>query len=82
MDKNKMVVLIPASELTDELVSFVQDLKKQHFQNILIFTNTEEKNEHYNVLVDNSDATIYTYKRDSHQLKERLDVILGEYQHA
>lgn len=77
-----MVVLIPAIKITDGLVSFVQDLKNQHFTNILIFTNEEEKNEHYNVLVDDCDAGIFTYKKDSNQLKERVDVILEEYPHA
>lgn len=82
MDKNKIVVLIPGNELTSELVSFVEDLKKQHFTNILIYTNREEKNEKYDILVNQHEAVIYTYKKNSNQLKERVDVILGKYPRA
>ena len=82
MDKNKVVVLIPGNELTSELVLFVEDLIANDFKNILIFTETEDKNENYKLLVDQFKIDIFTYENEENSLKTRVDVILGKYPDA
>lgn len=79
MDKEKIVILIPTIELSDNLVSLAEDLITNDFKNILIFTKTEDKNENYKILVDKFKIDIFTYENEMNPLKTRVDVILGKY---
>lgn len=82
MDKEKLVILIPTIELSDNLVSLAEDLIAKDFKNILIFTEKEAENENYKILVDQFKIDIFTYENEVNPLKTRVDVILGKYPDA
>lgn len=82
MDKEKLVILIPTIELSDNLVSLAEDLIANDFKNILIFTDTIDKNKNYNILSDQLKIDIFTYENEVNPLKNRVDVILGKYPDA